>query len=465
MERKLLNYGLIVFFLWLSFFIALIYYNDYAISFCLPLAPCIYFLSILLVYCVRPSAFRSLVVLAFFMMFFIRMMAVPLVYVISGYISSIETDAGIKYISEAVGLICFEMISVTLYFISSNTLTKVSSKPFTTELESRSRNSSFVNMAVFGLVGIGIACVLYDRSVLTMVSTVFFRFSSSAQERLERRRAFLSVKESSSLLFNLFGQIVFYLQILLPAGLIAYTVNRRREIKQSRGFLIGLAVATAAVIFVTESNIDSVCIMLACLLVLYSAYKNIMKMFLPFIATAVVVFIGLFLLSKTGVDYRGGIDFSELSRVLCAYFSTYPNVSCGFAVEYDNKIATLWGDIVSGVPYMMVFFRGYPKSLTLFNSAAHRFSGLNNQIMPLISTGYHFLGIFAPAFTILVYRIAIVLELKFRSTNKAFNRVLYSLMIINLSVGPCIFGFSSTIKRLCYYIPLLILARINQEEK
>ena len=34
-------------------------------------------------------------------------------------------------------------------------------------------------------------------------------------------------------------------------------------------------------------------------------------------------------------------------------------------------------------------------------------------------------------------------------------------MFINLSIGPGIFGLPNTIRRLCMYIPLLILIRMN----
>ena len=110
---------------------------------------------------------------------------------------------------------------------------------------------------------------------------------------------------------------------------------------------------------------------------------------------------------------------------------------------------------------MIALFRGYPQSVKLFNAAAYGYTGPTNQIMPLISYGYQYLWIFAPAFTLITYNLAFGLENRFRNTNRAFNQVLYAVMFINLSVGPCIFGFPSTIKRLCYYVPLLILANLN----
>ena len=132
-------------------------------------------------------------------------------------------------------------------------------------------------------------------------------------------------------------------------------------------------------------------------------------------------------------------------------------------IIYDNKLATIFGDIVAGIPYMIAFFRGYPQSVTLFNYTAYGYSGVVDQIMPLISYGYQYFSVFAPILTICIYNIALYFECKYRKSNIVFNKILYSLMFINLSIGPCIFGFPNTLKRLCMYIPLLILIRLNKK--
>lgn len=460
MSRSVSKYILPILFLCFVSAGTLFIVNDYSISFFMPLAPVIYIICICLVYIKRPSAFDSVAVLIIFAMNFLRMVFVPVIYVLSGYVSTIETAAGTKYLNEAVALVGFEMFCTTLLILSSKKLSEISSYTMDTELDSNIKIKLHVKAILFCLVLMGIICVLADKSVLVIVSTIFDRFSATAEMNVERRSAYLSAKENSSLIFNLFSQVVFYLQILIPASLISYATNKRNELNSNKGFVLGLIISALSVLFITDNNIDSVCIMIACLLVIFSVYSERMSRILPFILIAVASFIAMFLFSKVGLQ-SGEIKLDNLSRVLCAYFSAFPNVSCGFAVQYDDKFATFWGDIVAGVPYMMVFFRGYPKSVTLFNIAAHGYTGLTNQIMPLISYGYQYLWFFAPTFTLIVYNIAFGLEVKFRNTNKTFNRVLYALMFINLSVGPCIFGFPNTIKRLCYYVPLFILANLN----
>lgn len=463
MSRYVSKYILPILFLCFALAGTLFIVNDYSISFFMPLAPVIYIICICLVYIKRPSAFNSIAVLIIFAMNFLRMIFVPVIYVLSGYVSTIETAAGTKYLNGAVALVGFEMFCTTLLILSSKKLSEISSYTMDTELDSNIKIKLHVKAILFCLVLLGIICVLADKSVLVIVSTIFDRFSATAEMNVERRRAYLSAKENSSLIFNLFSQVVFYLQILIPASLISYATNKRNRSNGNKGLVLGLFIAALSVLIVTDDNRDSVCIMVACLLVLLSVYNKKLSKILPLIMGVVATFVVMFLFSKIGLNTGSSISFNELSRTLCAYILTFPSASCGFAVQFDDKLATLWGDIVSGVPYMMVLFPGFPKSVTLFNLAAHGYDGLTNQIMPLISCGWQYLGIFAPIFSLTVYNIAFSLEEKYRKTNKTFNRVLYALMIFNLSIGPSTFGFPSTIKRLCYYVPLLILAKMNSD--
>ena len=437
--------------------------NDYSISPLMPIAPVIYGICFTIVYVKRPRAFDSVSVLIIFVMNFLRIVVVPIVYVMSDYTSSIETSAGTQYLNEAILLVCFEFFCVTIFILSSKKLLEINSYEIYTKENNGIKISPLTKIILVGLVLIAIVCILLNQSVLASVSTILDRFTATSQMEVERRRIFLDVSENASLLFNLFFQDVFYLQILIPASLLSFAIAKRNEINPNKGFVLGFAISILSVYFVTDNNIDSVCIMLASLLVLFTAYYKRMSKIFPFLILAVIVFIALFLFSKVGYNFGTGIELAELSSTLCAYFSAFPNVSCGFTVQYTDKLATFWGDIVAGVPYLTVFFRGFPTSVTLFNIAAHGYAGLSNQIMPLISYGYQYLGIFAPAFTLIIYYIAFVMESNFRKSNSTFNKVIYALIFINLSVGPCIFGFPNTIRRLCYYIPLLILVKINMK--
>ena len=463
MRRIIEKYFFILIGIFLIFSSILIINNNYYVSPLIVLLPIVYITCFFIVYFRRPGAFDSFVIIIFFAINFIRLIITPGIYVLSGYVSNIETSAGIDNLNLAVLLILFEFISVTLMIMISKKIKKIRNLDRKKELINNLPIRKMVVLLILFLIIIALLCVYLDNSVLSTITTIFDRFIGSDESALARRILFLKTREESSIIFNIFFQDIFYLQILIPTCLISYGVSKRKKISENKGFILGLLISIISVIFVTDNNIDSVCILLACLTVMYSLYQKRMSKILPILFIIVGGFIILLLFAKVGLLSGAKIELSELSIILNAYFASLPNISCSFDMEYVSKISTIFGDIVSGVPYLTIIFNGYPTSLTLFNLVAHGYSGLNNQIMPLISYGYQYLGVLAPTFTIIVYNIALHFELKYKETNLVFNKILYALMFINLSVGPSIFGFPNTIKRLCLYIPLLILIKINNK--
>ena len=172
----------------------------------------------------------------------------------------------------------------------------------------------------------------------------------------------------------------------------------------------------------------------------------------------------LFLFSKTGI-LNDNLNFQKISEIMCAYFAALPNIGISFSMNYTDKLLTFFGDIIAGVPYLMAIFKNYPQSLYIYNETIYGYKGYVDQIMPMISYGYQYFNIFAPILTIITYNIAFSFEIKSNKSNNAFSKVLYSLMFTNLSVGPCIFGFPNTIKRICLFIPLIILIKFNEKNK
>ena len=271
--------------------------NDYSISPLMPIAPVIYGICFTIVYVKRPRAFDSVSVLIIFVMNFLRIVVVPIVYVMSDYTSSIETSAGTQYLNEAILLVCFEFFCVTIFILSSKKLLEINSYEIYTKENNGIKISPLTKIILVGLVLIAIVCILLNQSVLASVSTILDRFTATSQMEVERRRIFLDVSENASLLFNLFFQDVFYLQILIPASLLSFAIAKRNEINPNKGFVLGFAISILSVYFVTDNNIDSVCIMLASLLVLFTAYYKRMSKIFPFLILAVIVFIALFLFS------------------------------------------------------------------------------------------------------------------------------------------------------------------------
>ena len=232
MEKKLSKYVLVVLYLLFVLTGVLFVINDYRISLFMPLSPIIYTICFLVIYLKRRKAFNSIVVVIIYTTFFLRMVIVPVIYVASGYSSVIRTVSGVQYLNEAVMLVGFEFICVTLFILSSKKIIDITYYSIVTDIDGDIKIKKYVKTIIVILISIGIICILLDKSVLVIVSTVFNRFTDTEQMNIKNRQMLIEVKEKSSIVFNLFIQVVFYLQILIPAYVISYVTRKRREQKR-----------------------------------------------------------------------------------------------------------------------------------------------------------------------------------------------------------------------------------------
>lgn len=439
-------------------------FNDYSISPFLPILPVVYGLVFAMVYLYRKESFKSIAVSIIFAIWLLRMVLVPFVFMISGYESLINVEAGVNNLNSAAILMSYEFLFVG-FLINVNKNINLISKQNILSSQSYSKNSNKLNFVVIlGMLFFAMGCVFYDNSVLAAISSIFDKLIHDVDVDIERRRQILDAYGSSKLVFSLFLNSVFYLQILLPAYLLSLIIPQGKY-EKGKGLFFSLFVVVGSLLVTTDNNIDSVNVMLATTLVVFLAYFQIMRRFIAPLCLLGLGFIFLFLFQKTGTQIVPGKSFfSSISPILCAYFASIPNVSAGFSIVYDDKLATFFGDVVAGVPYMMAFFKGLPKSVTLYNEVVHGYSGEVNQIVPLITSGFHYLGILAPMFTVIVYGITFRMELFLKNAKCVFSQVLYAFFVVNLAVGPCIFGFPNTIKRLCLFLPLFVLAYINDNK-
>ena len=168
---------------------------------------------------------------------------------------------------------------------------------------------------------------------------------------------------------------------------------------------------------------------------------------------------------KTNTTALGNNQGTSVSSTLCSYFSGVSNVSASLEVNYNNKLDAVFGDIVSGVPYLVIFFKGHETSVVAFNTVVHGYEGKTNMIMPLISYGFHYVSLFAPVFTLVTYCAALHFESKFARSNITFNKTIYAVIFVNLAIAPCTLGLPSIIRRCCFYIPLIVLTNINEKRR
>ena len=436
----------------------LFFFNDYSISPLVPFLPVVYAMVFALVYEAKKEVFNSLAVFVIFVIWFLRIVIIPFVFVLSGYVSHINVDAGINHLNSATILMSYEFVCVGFLVLLSKKIDIVTKKDYLLHYCNK-RMSVFVLLIILLIFAFAVICVIYDKSLLALISSISDKFVHDADLQMERRRELIYAYGNSKLIYSLFFDSIYYLQILIPACLLSFIVQKEANVSR-KGLFGSFLIVCGSICITTDNNIDSVVIMLACFYVVALAYKKTMDRFLfPFFVLG-VVFIFAFLFRKNGNEID--LSFSSLSLTLCPYFASLPNVSAGFSIIFDNKLETFVGDIISGVPFMTAFFKNFPKTVVLYNEMTHGYSGYVNQIVPLITSGYHYLGFFAPVFTLIVYSIAFKMEQCLKNSKTIFSQVIFVVFVINLSVGPCVFGFPNTIKRLCMFIPLFVLAILNE---
>ena len=459
--KKILLLGSPLYFLiTVAFFLV----NDYSVSPCLPILPLVYAVVFALVYTYRKESFKSFSVSFIFAIWFLRIVLVPLIYVVSGYVSHIKVDASFEFLNNAILLICYEFVCVGFLIILDKKIDLIAQKKVCLDSNCGYEINKVIYGVIFVILSVSVICVKFDQSVLAALSTVFDKLFFDSSANVERRREILYLYDyaSSRMIYSVFMQTIYYLQILIPACLLSLFASRKKYGGQ-KGLLLCFIVVVGSLAITTDNNIDSVYIMIATGVVTLLAYWQITKRYIVPVGVSGIILIFVFLVKKSETDFSTEASFlSSISPTFCAYFSSLPNISAGFLISYEDKFNTFIGDIIAGVPYMMAFFKGFPKSVTLYNEIVHGYTGEVNQIVPLIISGFHYLGVFAPLFTLLVYEIAFKMELSLMKAKTIFNQVLFALIVVNLSTGPCIFGFSNTIKRLCLFLPLLVLAYVNE---
>lgn len=440
-----------------------LFFNDYSISFFMPLLPIIYGIVFALVYSYSRDSFKSMVVLLIFSAWFLRIVLIPFIYIISGYVSHISVYEGIKNLNGAAILMSYEFLAVGFLILLSKDLRIVSANDIANNLTNNKAVSLFTSVIVFLIFCFAMICFMLDNSVIYAISTIFDKIVYNAELNVERRREILDVYKNSKIVYSLFFNTVYYLQILIPASMLSFVIAQKKSTQSKKGLLWCLLIVLGSVIITTDNNIDSVCIMSASFIVVVFEYKEAMKNKVVPLGLLGIVFIFIYLFKKCGMNIDDDSSFfSSISPTFCAYFASPPNVSAGFSIFYENKLATFFGDIVAGVPYLVFFFKGLPKTVTLYNEVVHGYTGEVNQIVPLITSGFHYLGVFAPAFTLIVYSIAFKMEKYFQKSKTTFFKVILAVVMVNLSIGPCIFGFPNTIKRLCMFLPIFALGLVNE---
>lgn len=436
--------------------------NDYKVSAMLPLAPLSFFAGIVFVSSYRRSALNSITIKIILGSYSLRMCVSALLLPLSNYSTYSITNSGIEHINEAVLLAIFEYLCVCLFILSSKRIGIIVRSTEPLENNRGKRNSTLVKFLFIALLFITGGCLIRYPSFSLMLNSISQILGSTKSDVIARANSLYDMRRNiSSFVFQICKWGLYYIQALLPAMYLTFinraVVNTRRT--KLRIILSGVIVVFLSIMICTDDISQTFFIGISVILTLFSLYPDALKRILPFIigtggALAIAV-----LLAKLGLFERGTIDILDVSSILNAYFSGLSNISVGLSFSLSDRLLTLVGDVMSGVPILAHFFVDITTSVDVFNIALGRAG--NTQIMPMICYGYQYLYILAPLLPIFFIAIALRFEQSMRKSTAVFDKYLYMLMLINTAVCPIMYGLPSGVKRLVLFMGLSVLIHFN----
>lgn len=403
--------------------------------------------------CLSISKHR-LVYFIFSLIVYIRYVLIVFVFLLSGndYLNVIIKEPSAKALSVASVLMIIELV-VSLFMVQVFAKKNVSYKyDF---LSKKNRNFFLVILVIL------IALLLFLYSDLR----VKYNFIS-IPELIERA-------EFQSSIMTFFSILTDYILVLPPLVLIGFYINKYGDAYRFRHILIILIFLTPFLLFFKGvSRFSALLPALAWIITLsrtFPKYKKVVSNII--IAVSSIVFISVSLYKQFSANSisevsAGSLGFANSFLSLNAYFSGL------FNVAYTVDLLNIYHDITGWNFFVNDFFRNIAffsfisnsdnTSVVIYNNYLYNNLGSKDQIIPLVSQGYLYLG-FIGAFII----SAVVMLAMIKSEEYIFsvNKVNYlfpiALLSIYLSIHMMVSVNSLYAPVFNFIVPLLIILKIN----
>lgn len=266
------------------------------------------------------------------------------------------------------------------------------------------------------------------------------------------------------------------LQVILPPMILWYVVYSKmyRGLKYFLSFLIFCVVTVVA----TENRIYSIFAAMAILITMKNAYGY--RFDNQFYKWLVLIFLvcvyGLSI--KSGVinnELKEGVDFSNISSMLCAYFSGVPTCAAGFYMintTPEINILYLPIDIVNRIPFLgyiinLVTGITLRDSNQLFNNFIASYLGRNvGQILPTTSVGYEYYFLLFPLASYFMIRLACKFESKSKKQTNIVMLNLFHWITICVACSPVVASsLLMTTKISWFFFIYIFLSVFNKNRK
>jgi len=421
----------------------------------LPLLPFSYGIMSLLFQRVYKYIFNNLAVCIVVGLYFIRNVFTPFIMSLDNYygVIHIRSEESVIY---AILLMIFEtfFIFLTLYFQCGKikNTNKSINKRITTTI-----GTNVSNVRIFGFM------------MLLMTLMMVYTWINVPEVRLNYTNIFadnaatLSIDLTEDIvprgtlkraLYTLSHMFFSFSRIFIPASFI-YLIRKKMRYKRFAIILSFLIIITQ-LLFISSETMYVFVVMTVLFSLLLKLYPSNRKMILSLTGFGTGICLLLIIIGKIDSSTELGL----MSKYFQAYFPGICNIAGIFNIINPNKLATLFFDFYSAVPFRNTLFGVVNGDrLVLVYTASNNVRG---QIIPCVGQAFHYIGVFAPIVLIILVRLAFKYERKRQNEKNIWKYTTYTLIIIYAAATPILYNVTIFLRfYTCTMLPMLILSHYS----
>ena len=400
---------------------------------------------------------KSITITLLVAILFLKNIIMPLImsFCTTATISSVNTEPKLTY---AVFLLIYEQLAVfgTIYYNIPRMKKWIFNKPIKEYAISKVHLKWFIRIVVLLALIIIVLLVAYP------LLSVFYRIGVSGDTNtnieLARRRILMSeaVPMIPRYMFAVFAELLRWM-VPIVVTLKLYLSKLKNWLK----VILSMGIAVCVALIVSDTVATSLFIVISIFFLVYRLYKGNGSGLVIISSVGVVIFAVMALFIKS---FGSGVEtfkIDEIAGVLQAYFSGPDNVAITAMIDEPVTISQIFGDVFGFIPFVMHFFKNLPNTRILFNTVFWGTTGIETQIIPMISQGArYFTPILAPIFTILVVQCSLVWEKRVYEKRELLHCVILIIACVCFSMGVGMYSASLIMQQFFAYIfPLFFLYR------
>lgn len=387
------------------------------------LLPVAFSLDCILIYPLRRFLFTRISFTMISGLYWVRMVATPVFLVLGDYQVVSENTSWQSYLDQAFILEIYESLVVFLLLLALGSYLEQAPRSVVSKAEK-------IRYTVPFCIMYGSVCAFFLGMILLYPALVRYQFITIlgappgwSISVLEQRSLDGSGGGPLGVLVTLWCNLIFIMQLTLPAVILTWVLNHRRRWSGVRVVFSAFLLIGATFFIATESRNYSVISALALLLTLM-AYSDKKQLRLETAALVLLAFAALFGLWYKAA-FSGRLSFENpfllLSTIITSYFSGPQNIAA--SIEAAKQMGgsdplLLLADIKQAVPFLSTLINRICSSTlvstnTLFNSILYNdpSAAYTDQIIPAIGQGYMIAGpLLAPIFPAFTAMISVLLE-------------------------------------------------------